>query len=156
MELIKKYAVNYLSKYDSTTKNLKIILKKKISRLKVEKKDKFILYNSIDNLLLDFEKKGLIDDINYTDRKILNFSNQGKSKNFIIYYLLKKGIKKKDIDDRFKKFEINNEDWEYHSAKLFARKKKLDKNNKEKKEKYLAKMSRAGFSYSLCKKVLDL
>ena len=76
MELIKKYAVNYLSKYDSTTKNLKIILKKKISRLKIEKKDKFILYNSIDNLLLDFEKKGIIDDINYADRKILNFSNQ--------------------------------------------------------------------------------
>jgi len=48
-----KYAIDYLSKYSSSKNNLERILKKKISRLKIEKKEKFILYNSINQIMLN-------------------------------------------------------------------------------------------------------
>ena len=39
-----KYAINYLSKYSSSKKNLERILKNKIRRTNIEKKEKFTLY----------------------------------------------------------------------------------------------------------------
>tara|TARA_B100000686_G_C16793766_1_gene980717 strand:+ start:2878 stop:3348 length:471 start_codon:yes stop_codon:yes gene_type:complete len=156
MNLIKKYALNYLSKYDSSKKNLELILRKKINRLNLEKKDKYLLFNSIDTIILELEKKNIINDNNYIDRKILNLSSQAKSKNFIANYLLQKGLNKDAINMRLREFELNNEDWEYQSAKLFIIKKKINIKNKEMKQKYLSKMSRAGFNYSLCKKILEL
>ena len=48
----------------------------------------------------------------------------------------------------------DNDNWEFESAKIFAKKKKLLENN-ESYEKKLAKMARAGFSYELCKQILN-
>ena len=92
--IIKKYALNYLSKYDSSKMNLKRVIKNKIKRLSLEKKDKFHLYNSIENILSEFESKNLINDKEYAIRKIQIFSQQGKSKIYIQNYLLVKGIEK--------------------------------------------------------------
>ena len=50
-----KYAINYLSKYSSSKKNLERILKNKIRRTNIEKKEKFILYNSIPEVLKKLE-----------------------------------------------------------------------------------------------------
>ena len=69
---------------------------------------------------------------------------------------MQKGLNKDAINMRLREFELNNEDWEYQSAKLFIIKKKINIKNKEMKQKYLSKMSRAGFNYSLCKKILEL
>ena len=89
-----KYAIDYLSKYSSSKNNLERILKKKISRLKIEKKEKFILYNSINQIMLNLEKNKFIDDNNYAISKIRLFAMQGKSKGFIKSYLIQKGIEK--------------------------------------------------------------
>ena len=93
-EFIKKYALKYLSKYDSSKANLKRILKNKIGRLKIENKKKFLMYRFLDNLIIEFENKKIINDSEYSIRKISNFSSQGKSKIFIIGYLMQKGIDK--------------------------------------------------------------
>ena len=58
------------------------------------------------------------------------------------------------IQSSFDEFKKNDKDWELHSAKLFAEKKKL-LNDRENYEKKLAKMARAGFNYEICKKILD-
>ena len=74
------YAIDYLSKYNSSKENLIRILKTKIYRLKIEKKDKFLLYNSIDKLILQLEKNNFLNDKNYASSKLRNFIIQGKSK----------------------------------------------------------------------------
>ena len=48
---IKKYALNYLSKYDSSKKNLERILRNKIRKTDLQKKEKYILYNAINSIL---------------------------------------------------------------------------------------------------------
>ena len=132
-----KYAIDYLSKYSSSKNNLERILKKKISRLKIEKKEKFILYNSIHQIMLNLEKNKFIDDNNYAISKIRLFAMQGKSKNFIKSYLLQKGIEKDILNNSLDQFEEEDPGWEKKSEKIFIRKKKLENSNENKQKNIL-------------------
>jgi len=149
-----KYAIDYLSKFSSSKKNLEIILKNKIRRLRIEKKDKFLLYNTINQIINDLEKNNYINDQNFTSSKIRTYTSQGKSRIFIKKYLLQKGISQNIISKNLDDLDNLNYNWEFESAKIFARKKRLLENSTN-KEKNLSKMARAGFSYSISKKILD-
>ena len=148
-----KYAIDYLSKYDSSKNNLVNILKRKILRLKSTNYEKRKLIDKIESIILKLEKNKFIDDERYSSTKILSLSNSGKSKNFIFNYLIKKGVNKSQIQNNLIIMQQDNVDWELNSAKIFARKKKLLEKN-ESYEKKLSKMARAGFSYDICKKIL--
>ena len=148
-----KYAVDYLSKYDSSKNNLVNVLKRKILRLNVKNFEKKKLIDIIESIVLKLEKNKFIDDDRYSTTKILSLSNAGKSKNFIFNYLIKKGIDKFQINENFNSIDQDNNNWELESAKVFVKKKKLLEKNKS-YEKNLAKMARAGFSYDICKKIL--
>ncbi len=148
-----KYAVEYLSKYDSSKNNLSNVLKRKIYRSEISSIEKKKVYNIVEKIIINLEKNNLIDDKKYCLSKISYLSRIGKSKSFIYNYLLKKGVGKFEINDNFEEFKQSNNDWEINSAKLFAKKKKLLESN-DTYEKKLAKMARAGFSYDICKKIL--
>ena len=149
-----KYAVDYLSKYDSSKNNLVNVLKRKILRLNVTNFEKKKLIDIIEVIILKLEKNKFIDDDRYSSTKILSLSNSGRSKNFIFNYLVKKGVNKTQIQNNFNLIQKDNENWELESARIFAKKKKLLEKN-ESYEKKLAKMARAGFSYDICKKILS-
>ena len=153
--ILKKYAFSYLSKYNTSKKNIDRILRNKVRRMNLKKKDKFILYSSIASILSDLENNKLIDDKNFTQSKIHSLSLQGKSKISIISYLVQKGIEKNLIEESFENLELKNPNWEKESAKIFARKKRLGIKYSANFEKDLAKMARAGFSYNLSKKILE-
>ncbi len=149
-----KYAINYLSKYSSSKTNLERILKNKIRRTKIEKREKFILYNSIPEVIKKLEKNNFINDYDYATSKINIFISNGKSKNFIKNYLFKKGIDEKLSSQIFVELDEEDSMWEIKSAKTFARKKNFQNNNQN-KEKNLSKMARAGFSYEIAKKIIE-
>ena len=148
-----KYAVDYLSKYDSSKVNLINVLKRKILRLKITNYEKRMLINIIESIIIKLEKNKFIDDDRYSSTKILSLSNSGKSKSFIFNYLIKKGVNKSQIQNNLNLVQQDNNNWELNSAKIFAKKKKLLEKNQS-YEKNLAKMARAGFSYDICKKIL--
>ena len=148
-----KYAVDYLSKYDSSKVNLVNVLKRKILRLKTTNYEKRKLINIIESIIIKLEKNKFIDDDRYSSTKILSLSNSGKSKNFIFNYLIKKGVNKTQIQKNLNLMQQDNDNWELNSAKIFAKKKKLLEKDQS-YEKNLAKMARAGFSYDICKKIL--
>ena len=153
--ILKKYAFSYLSQYNTSKKNLDRILHKKVRRMNLKKKDKCILYSSITSIITDLEINKLIDDKNFAESKIYSLSLQGKSKIFIISYLVQKGIEKNLIEETFGNFELKNPNWETESAKIFARKKRLGMKYSSNFAKDLAKMARAGFNYNLSKKILE-
>ncbi len=148
-----KYAIDYLSKYDSSKVNLVNVLKRKILRLKITNYEKGKLINIIESIIIKLEKNKFIDDNRYSSTKILSLSNSGKSKNFIFNYLIKKGVNKTQIQNNLNLIQQDNDNWELNSAKIFAKKKKLLEKDQS-YEKNLAKMARAGFSYDICKKIL--
>ena len=154
--ILKKHAISYLSKYNTSKKNLDRILHNKIRKMNLEKKDKFILYSSIASILTDLENNKLIDDKNFAQSKIHSLSLQGKSKISIISYLMQKGIEKNIVEKTFKNFELKNPNWESESAKIFARKKRIGVKHSNNLEKDLAKMTRAGFNYKIIKEILEI
>ena len=149
-----KYAINYLSKYSSSKKNLERILKNKIRRTNIEKKEKFILYKSIPEVLKKLEKNNFINDYNYATSKVNTLISNGKSKIFIKNYLFKKEIDEKLSSDIFAELDEEDVNWEIKSARIFARKKNIKTNNNN-YEKNLSKMARAGFSYEIAKKIIE-
>ncbi len=152
--LLKKYAIKYLSKFDSSKKNLERILKNKIERLNnLEKKEKYLLYSNIKKIIDDLETNKFINDKNYAESKLRLYAMIGKSKNYIINYLIMKGIEKTIIEEIFENYESNNPDWEVESIKIFIRKKNINFNDETKTEKNFSKLSRAGFNYNLIKKL---
>ena len=154
--VLKKYAYSYLSKYNTSKKNLDKILQNKVRRMNLNKKDKYTLYSLIASILTDLENNKLIDDKNFAQSKIHSLSLQGKSKISIISYLMQKGIEKNIVEKTFKNFELKNPNWESESAKIFARKKRIGVRHSNNLEKDLAKMTRAGFNYNISKKMLCL
>ena len=154
--VLKKYAYSYLSKYNTSKKNLDRILQNKVRRMNLNKKDKYTLYSSIASILTDLENNKLIDDKNFAQSKIHNLSLQGKSKISIISYLMQKGIEKNIVEKTFKNFELKNPNWESESAKIFARKKRLGVKHSNNLDKDLAKMARAGFNYKIIKEILEI
>ena len=56
INLLKKYALSYLSKYDSTKKNLERILTNKVMRMKkIEKNEKNHLFKTINQIVISLE-----------------------------------------------------------------------------------------------------
>ena len=127
-------------------KNLSVIM----GAMKYSKvlREYFTLYNEL-------ESKKLVNDNDYAESKIHNLSLQGKSKYFIINYLIQKGIKKYLINEELDNYESTNPDWEIKSAKIFARKRGLGKCESN-REKDIGKMSRAGFNYNIIKDILKI
>tara|TARA_B100000242_G_C42970334_1_gene450205 strand:- start:443 stop:913 length:471 start_codon:yes stop_codon:yes gene_type:complete len=152
-KILLNYSIKYLSKYDTSKKNLKYVLKRKIYRMKIRDIEKNSLQKSIESILNKLERNNFINDNRYLLSKITYLSKSGKSRKYILNYLLKKGLDRKDVEFAFSKFSENNLDWEISSAKLFAKRKKLI-NSSESYEKKLSKMARAGFSYETSKKIL--
>ena len=77
-EKLLKFAIDYLSKYDSTKKNLLYVLKRKILRLKIPKEEKTTIFSKLNSVFEILEKNNYIDDNRYTFSKILSLSKQGK------------------------------------------------------------------------------
>ena len=154
--LLKQYALTYLSKYDSTKKNLERILINKIIKMKnIEKSEKNNLYQMINKVLDNLELKNIINDEDFANKRFINLFNQGRSEIYIKNNLYKKGVDKNIIKKILSDFNKKNPEWEMNSARTFAKKKGLGK-DKSNREKDFGKMARAGFNYNIIKVILEI
>ena len=154
--LLKKYALTYLSKYDSTKKNLELILKNKVIKMKnIEKSEKNNLYRMINKILDNLELNNIINDEDFANKKFINLLNQGRSEIYIKNNLHKKGVEKNIIKKILSDFNNKNPGWEINSARTFAKKKGLGKYESN-REKDFGKMARAGFNYNIIKEILEI
>ncbi len=149
---LKKYALNYLNRYASSKKNLVIILSRKIKKqYPLNTNFKSI----ISKIINDLENDNIINDLKFASSIAYNDMRIGKSKKFIKYHLIRKGIKNDDIIKVLQNLEDEFPEFEMESAIKFAKKKKLGKyGNSENIKKDLSKMIRAGFNYEIIKKIL--
>ena len=154
--LLKEYALTYLSKYDSTKNNLERILKNKVTRMKnIETNEKNNLYIIIKQVLDNLESNKIINDEDFAYKKLINLFNQGRSEIYIKNNLYIKGVEKNIIKKILSDFDKNNPGWEIKSARTFAKKKGLGKHESN-REKDLGKMARAGFNYNTIKVILKI
>ena len=103
-KILLNYSIKYLSKYDTSKNNLKYVLKRKIYRMKIRDIEKNSLQKSIESILNKLERNNFINDKRYLLSKITYLSKSGKSRKYILNYLLKKGLDRKDVEFAFSKF----------------------------------------------------
>ena len=103
----------------------------------------------------------LISDKYYSDAKAKVFLRKGYSLNKIRYNLIKKGIDPKYIKASISKIKENESDPDFFSAIKLCKRRRLGPCREEGNrplfyKKDLSILARAGFSYEVSKKVLDL
>ena len=107
--LLKQYALTYLSKYNSTKKNLERILINKVIKMKnIEKNEKNNLHQMINKILDNLELNNIINDEDFANKKFINLFNQGRSEIYIKNNLYNKGVDKNIIGSVAGAFKAGN------------------------------------------------
>ncbi len=165
---LKTLALNYLSKYSSSSNNLRSYLIRKIKRNEKyifsednTKPEDILLF--IDETILYLQNIGYLDDDTYAKNQYKKLVTLGKSGFHINLKMQEKGLSKEIIKKTF----LSNEktDIELFAALNFIKRKSLCayKTNKQGKDmdntsrlKDYAKLQRNGFSYDTIDKVIKM
>ena len=153
---IESKALWYLQRYASSSNNLRQYLRRKT-------KDTHLNFGSheiIEKIIKSFEKQNILNDRIFSESKIRSYLNKGWAFKKIKFKLLELGISKDIADESIDNFEDTNHNLELISAIKLAKKRSIGPYRKSEltdklKNKEYGILSRAGFSYSLCKKVLN-
>lgn len=154
---LRNIALYYLKRFDSSSANLKAVLKRRTDDYAYHNKDfdKSEAYSWIEEILTDFEGFGYLDDKRYAEIKVRGYLNAGKSARYIIGKMKEKGIESELVE----KFLDENEYDAFDAALNFARKKKIgpfreESQRKDFWQKDMMKIIAAGFDYEIAKEVL--
>jgi len=158
---IRNFAYTYLEKYSPSKQQLRTYLFKKIVKKGQNISSKKEIFNLIDTVILSLEEQKFISDKYYSDRKSKAFLKKGYSLNKIRYNLIKKGIDDKYIKSSISKIRENESDPDFFSAIKMCKRRRIgacrDENNRTLfYKKDISILARAGFSYEVAKKVLEI
>ena len=158
---IRNWSFSYLEKYSASKQQLKTYLLKKILKKSYKSVNKKEVYNLIDVVISSLEKQNFVSDKYYSDYKSKIFYKKGYSLNKIRYNLIMKGIDQKYIKDSISKIKEKESDPDFFSAIKVCRKRRIGPCREESNrslffKKDISILARAGFSYDISKKVLDI
>jgi regulatory protein len=145
---LERAAMAYLERFASSAENLRRVLRRKVEkRCRLRGEDPAEFYEAVDDVVARSLRSGLIDDMRYAER--------GGSARAIQAKLAQKGVPKDAIAAAL---EGEVED-ETAAAHALARRRKLGPYRPGERapyrEKDLASMARAGFSYGIAREIID-
>lgn len=155
----------YLQRYPASSMHFRSVMMRKINKSCRHHEDQEIevCAQLLEELIVKFQDLALLDDSAYLKGMITSLRRRGLSSAQICNKLQQKGYQRDDVSEALKNFDRDEFDNEYegdkHAALIFARKKRLgpfDVMNKRDPEKSLATMARAGYSYDIAKKTLEM
>jgi len=143
---LENIAVYYLSKYDSSSANLKTVLKRRVEKARLKGAEIPDNVNkAIDEITSKMVRLGYIDDSRFKENLLRKLGQAGKSRAQIMQKMVQAGV----VDDEA--LACYDED---AAAAIFVKKKHLG-TNPENYMKDLAKLARAGFSRSAAERALQ-
>ncbi len=154
-------AYAYLEKYSPSKQQLKIYLLKKYLTKFNNSKSKKDLSNIIEKVLINLEKNKLISDELYSDSKSRMLLRRGYSINKISQSLRQKGIKNEFIKKSIEKIKEDKIEPDFISALKLCKKRRIGAlrpgaNRELFYKKDMGILARAGFSFEMSKRILDL
>ena len=161
IEDIRNFAYAYLEKYSPSKQQLRTYLFKKMIKINQKISSKKETFNLIDTVISSLEEQKLLSDKYYSDAKSKSFFRRGYSLNKIRYNLIKKGINEKYIKDSILKIKEDEADPDFFSAIKACKRRRIGPSREESNrplfyKKDISILARAGFSYDVSKKVLEL
>lgn len=154
----------YLQRFSASSGQFRNVMMRKVKRSCLHHKDQDLAACTtlVEDLVVKFERSGLLNDEIYTGGSVNSLRRQGKSKKAIEAKLTQKGINSQLIELKLRDYDENSgsnpSETELKAALMLTKKKKLGKfrvNPDQKPEKELATLARAGFSYEIARKALN-
>tara|TARA_B100001996_G_scaffold355659_1_gene318401 strand:- start:551 stop:1111 length:561 start_codon:yes stop_codon:yes gene_type:complete len=158
---LRDLAYSYLEKYSPSKQQLKIYLLKKYLTKLNNSRSKKDLSDIIDKVLMNLEKNRLINDELYSDSKARILLRRGYSINKINQSLRQKGIKNEFIKKSINKIKEDKIEPDFVSALKLCKRRRIgavrpNPNRELFYKKDMGILARAGFSFEMSKRVLDL
>lgn len=148
---LERAALYYLERFAASSKQLETVLKRKIMRrCKARGESPEAYFENILPLIARYQESGLLDDTRYAAAKISLLRRKGTSARMINAKLAQKGVPKDLIQAELEADETT----ELEAARNMVSRKKLGQ-DPVKRDKDMATLARAGFSYAVAKLALD-
>jgi len=165
-KISKKYLENaalyYLQRYATSAENLRRVLMRKVKKScafhRLPAQDFAPL---VDELVTRYMAAGLVDDAVFARARVTSLRREGRSRQAIFARLRAKGLSPPQIEAALRLVDEDHEDPEMAAALACIRRKKLGRWRKtpltdpQGRQKELAALGRAGFSYEIARRVLD-
>ena len=158
---LRDLAYSYLEKYSPSKQQLKVyLLKKYLTKIKGTKSRKEVSL-IIEEIISKLEKNKILNDEMYSDSKARMFLRRGYSLNKINQSLRNKGIENKFIKQSIDKIKEDNIEPDFNSALKLCKRRRIgplrpDANRELFYKKDMGVLARAGFSFDISKKILNL
>lgn len=155
-------ALYYLQRFSSSSENFRRVMIRRVKRSAQYHNTNFEEGAEIvDQLISRFVRIGLLDDLQFAQVRAASLRRRGLSERTIRAKLMERGFGVEVINESLELLKCDNEDPELTASIIFSRKRRLgpfreilDKRN-EFREKDMAKLARAGFSYHIAQKVIS-
>ncbi len=156
-------ALHYLERYSSSEQNLRQVLERRVMKAAHAHPETDIdeAKGWIDALIVRYVEVGLLNDGAYAEAKTRSGLERGEAPRVIAMKLAQKGVSKEISDAALENLSEDFPNPELRAALTLVRKKRIgpyridEEKRKEMREKDLAKMARAGFSYDMTKRMID-
>jgi regulatory protein len=154
-----KAALRYLERFDSSLRILRRLLQRKAASLLAQGADQALVTERIDDLLLRYQKSGLLDDARYAAVAVRNFRERGLGQRSIVQRLKAKGVDSAAIDQGLASVDRDCEDAELQAARRYVKRRRLGpyrggQANSSSLRKDLQALARAGFNYEVARQAL--
>lgn len=167
-ERLRSYALWYLSRYASSTGNLKRVLARRADKIARHHEtdrvaDREAIGEMISAVAVKLEAAGLLDDSAYAESRTRSLHRGGASRRKIAAYLAQKGVAGSDIAAAFQTLEEETDtgnDLDLEAALRYAKRRRLGpfrdpKKRSERRDKDLAALARTGFAIDIALKIID-
>lgn len=157
-ERLTSAAIHYLERYSSSRENLRKVLERRVYKAcHHHDRDPGDFSAMIDTVIEKCLKAGLLNDRAYAETKAASLRRRGGSKRKIEAQLAAKGVDRETIRSVLE----DDVQSEFDAAVVYARRRRLGPyrtsgGGTERREKDLAAMCRAGFSYSTARRIIDV
>jgi len=154
---LERAALAYLERYASSAENLRRVLTRKVERrcrLRGEEPEPFLAL--VDDAVRRSVESGLVDDRRYAEARAASLRRRGGSARLIRAKLAAKGVEREAAAAALAN---DTEDAERAAADALARRRRLGpyraRDRAAHRDRDMAALARAGFSYGLARGVID-
>jgi regulatory protein len=153
---LQRAALSYLERYASSAENLRRVLRRKVAqRCRLRDEDPAEFHETIDGVVARALRAGLLDDTRYAEARVASLRRRGGSARAIQAKLAQKGVARDTVAAAL---EGEPED-EVAAAHALARRRRVGPYRPGERAPYrdkdLAVLARAGFSYGIARDVID-
>tara|TARA_B100002051_G_scaffold13294_1_gene11024 strand:- start:1128 stop:1775 length:648 start_codon:yes stop_codon:yes gene_type:complete len=154
-------ALHYLSRYSATTDSLrKVLMRRVVASARAHGTDPEEGAAWIETLITKFQTLGYLNDRAYAENRARSLLARGSSSLAVAMKLREKGLDADNIEAALETAREDALDLDLVAAAALARRRRLgpyrrDDEREERRDRDLAALARAGFSYEIAKRIIE-